>query len=382
MVKDRSVISGCGIVTAAGSGVQVAWDALRSAQSLGRVLDSTEESPSFQGALLPSNYRPSPEIPKNVVHFLDRPSMIALDATFQALKEANLSSGSGDARRFAICDGLAYRSPGQAALFSPYGQLIGNVLGIRGPVVSNTGNEASGLAALAAADRFLQTDSVDIVIVTATQTIQPKIITHLAEQGALASTESAPFDKNSTGCIPGEAAVSIILEREEFAVNRGAIVKARIAGLGEVFDPTVEPLQMPSSVEAGRSTQEALGNAGYLQNQIDHVVASADGRLEKDSAEADGLMRTFGRHAYYATVTAVAGVFGETFAASGLLGLGIALEEMRLGEVLPVAGLNNPIEGADLAYILEPRLENLDCVLVSSLGMGGNAVACVLQSYD
>ena len=113
MVKDRSVITGCGIVTAAGSGVQVAWDALRSAQSLGRVLDSTEESPSFQGALLPSNYRPSPEIPKNVVHFLDRPSMIALDATFQALKEANLSSGSGDARRFAI------ESAG-VVLLSPY----------------------------------------------------------------------------------------------------------------------------------------------------------------------------------------------------------------------------------------------------------------------
>ena len=55
---------------------------------------------------------------------------------------------------------------------------------------------------------------------------------------------------------------------------------------------------------------------------------------------------------------------------------------MRLGEVLPVAGLSNPIEGAELAYILEPRPESLDCVLISSLGMGGNAVACVLQSYD
>ena len=92
-------------------------------------------------------------------------------------------------------------------------------------------------------------------------------------------------------------------------------------------------------------------------------------------------MRTFGRHAYYATVTAVAGTFGQTFAASGLLGLAIALEEMRLGEVLPIAGLKNPIEGADLAFVREHRPENLDCVLVSSLGLGGTAIACVLQRY-
>ena len=380
-MSSRSVITGCGLVTAAGSGLQRAWTALKSGQSLERTLAGTEESPSFRGALLPDDYKPNQEIPKNIVHFLDRPSMMALDATFQALKESNLSSGVGDARRFGICDGLAYRAPGQPVLFSPYGQLIGNVLGVRGPVASNTGNEASGLAAFSAAARFLQTDSVDVVIVTATQTLQPAIVAHLAEQNALASTSSVPFEKNSTGCIPGEAAVSIILEKEDFAEARGAIVKAKVAGLGEVFDPTVEPLQIPSSNEAGHSIQEALGNAGYIQNQVDHIVASADGRSDRDFAEADGLMRTFGRHAYYATVTAVAGALGQTFAASGLLGVAIALEEMRLGEVLPIAGLKTPIEGADLAFVREHRPENLDCVLVSSLGLGGTAVACVLQRY-
>ena len=375
----RAVITGYGLATTAGSGIVPAWEVLVAGQPAGRDYIPDGGTRPFFAAPLPDAYRPLGAIPRNVQHVLDRGSLLALDAALQALAAAQLEQGAGDARRFAVADGLAYRAPGQATLFVPYGHLIARVTGVRGPVIVTGGAEASGMAAIAAAARLVVRGEADVVVAGAAQALQEPVLAHLADQGWTAATQARPFDVDHAGFVPAEAAAYVVVEDEEHARARGAEPIASIAGIGETFDPSVEPLQPSGPAEAGRAMQNALANAGYLQNQVDHVVSCADGRPSIDLAEVAGLVRTFGRHAYYAGVTTAAGALGHALAASGPLSLVLALASLQRQQVTPIAGFERGPDGIEVTYVREARAERLDCILVTSLGLGGTNVSVLLQ---
>lgn len=305
---------------------------------------------------------------------------MALDAALQALDSAGLAAGAGDARRFAVCDGAAYRAPGQATLFVPYGHLVARALGVRGPVVITGGAEASGAAAIANGARLVRGGQADVVVAGAAQGLQGPLLEHLRAQGFAARTPGNPFDATSPGFTAAEGAAYVVIESHAHARERGAVVLASVAGCGETFDALAEPLANSDPSESGRAMQAALGEAGFMQNQVDLVISCADGRRQLDFADGMGIKRTFGRHTYFAGVTSVAGSLGHTLAASGPLSLAMGLEAMRRQEVFPVAGLESAEPDLDLAFVRTARPEKLDCILVSSLGMGGTNVSILLQS--
>ncbi|MDZ7727792.1 MAG: beta-ketoacyl synthase N-terminal-like domain-containing protein [Dehalococcoidia bacterium] len=366
-------------MSTAGSGVDPAWGALCEKRPAGRPYRLDDSGREFFAAALPDDYRAHPDIPRNLSHFLDRGGLIALDAALQAVAMADLGAGAGDSRRFALSDGQAYRAPGQPTLFVPYGQLVARALGTRGPVILSGGHNASGMAAIAAAVRLLRRGDADVVVCGAAQALQTNILEHAQGEGWCAPAAPRPLDREHAGTTPGEGAAYLVLETESHARERGVEPVAAIAGLGEIFDPGAEPLQVSEAPEAGRTMQAALGDSGYLQNQVDIVVSCADGRPDVDYADADGIRRTFGRHAYYAGVTTAAGSLGHTFAASGPVSLVVALEALRRQEAPPIAGFTEGEGEPPLAHITEQRQERLDCALVTSLGAGGTNVSFVLQ---
>ena len=325
------------------------------------------------------DYRPHGDIPRNLVHFLDRGALFALDAALQAVASAGLGAGAGDARRFAVADGLPYRAPGQATLFVPYGHAVGRALGVRGPVATSGGAEASGMGAIAAAARMIARNDADVVVAGAAQALQLPLCEHLRAQGFASKTGARPFDVAHDGFVPAEGAAYVVIEAEGHARERGAEILAHIAGIGETFDSATEPLATSEAAEAGRAMQAALGDAGYLQNQVDLHISCADGRPGLDYADGFGAKRTFGRHAYYAAVTSIGAGLGHALAASGPLSLVLALEALRRQAVFPVAGLETPEQDLDLAFVKETRAEKLDCVLVTSMGVGGTNVAVLLS---
>ncbi|GEM_PF-2249291 len=372
-------MTGYGAVTAYGTGVEKLWKALVEGQSPATNWSPEDSPDTFRAGPIGDNYRPHPRIPRNLAHFLDRGSMIGLDAALQAVEAAGLTAGIADSRRFAVTDGLAFRAPGQATLFVPYGQLVARALGVRGKVMSLTGAESSGLSAIAEAAGIVAQGEADVVVAGAAQALQPAVLAHLAQQDMIAPEEAHPLDAHPNGCIPAEGAAYIVVESENHARERGATVHARIAGATRTFDPLAEPLDPSDATEAGRSMQAALGAAGYLQNQVDHVASCADGRAYRDASDAVGLTRTFGRHVYYASVTAPAGALGQTLAASGPLAMTYALEAMRLQQVAPTAGFQESPERSDLSIVRKTREERLDCILVTSLGLGGSNASVLLQ---
>lgn len=367
-----------GAVSTFGSGVAVAWDALERGRPGGEAHEPPAPGTPFFAAMLPDGYRPHPDIPRNLAHFLDQGGLIALDAALQAVASAGLSAGAGDARRFAVADGLAFRAPGQPTLFVPYGQLVARTLGVRGPVLELGGAEASGMAAIAAAARLISLNQADVVVAGATQCLQQPILDHLAAQGHAAGAAARPYDAAHAGLVPGEGAAYLVLESESTAMERSATILARISGIGELFDATAEPLAVSDPAESGRAMQAALADAGFLQNQVDFTVSCADGRTTVDFSEGYGLRRTFGRHAHYAGVSTVTASLGQTLAASGPLSVVMAIEAIRRQRVFPIAGFETAEADLELAYVRAARDEKLDCVLVTSMGIGGTNVSLVL----
>lgn len=371
------VVTGYGAVSAFGTGVEALWAGLAAATPAGATWSPDDAEPSFFAAAVGDDYRPNRDIPRNLVHFLDRGSLIALDAALQAVESAGLGAGAGDSRRFAVVDGLPYRAPGQPAIFVPYGHLVARALGVRGSAVSLAGAEASGALAVAAAARMVAQGAADVVVAGAGQGLQRPLLEHLQSQGAIPAA-ARPFDSAHAGFIPAEAAAYLVIESEAHARDRGATSVARIAGVGESFDFAVEPLALSDATEVGRTMQAALAAAGYLQNQVDLFVAGADGRQAYDFADGYGAMRTFGRHAYFAGVTTVAGGAGQALAAGGPLSLVAALESMRRQEVFPISSFETPEKDVELAYVKAARQERVDCVMVSSMGVGGTNVVFLL----
>lgn len=350
-----------------------------SGDAAGHLFRPDETGGEYFAAPVPDTYHAHPGVPRNLSHFLDRGSLIALDAALQALESAGLGAGAGDARRFAVCDGAAYRAPGQSTLFVPYGHLVARALGVRGAVIVSSGAEASGMTAIANGVRLIRTGQADVVLAGAAQALQSPLIEHLRAQGFAARSSGKPFDVSSPGYTAAEGAGYIVLESESHARERGADMFATVAGIGETFDALAEPLANSDPSEAGRAMQAALGEAGFMQNQVDLVVSCADGRPQLDFADGMGIKRTFGRHAYFAAVSSPAGAIGHALAASGPLNVVLALDAMRRQEVFPVTGLEMPEAELELAFVKSPRAEKLDCVLVTSLGMGGTNVSVLLH---
>ncbi len=374
------------MVSHRGAGLDAAWASLAAAEPAGRQWHPDDGPDRFLAAPVPEDYRPNPGIPRNLVHFLDRGALIALDAALQAVESAGLGAGAGDSRRFAVCDGLPYRAPGQPALFVPYGHAIARALGTRGPVVTVGGHEASGMAAIAEATRLVATGAADVVVTGAGQALQLPLCEHVRGQAFATRTAARPFDASADGFVLAEGAAYLVIESEAHLAERGGTPIASIAGVGELFDSATEPLNLSDATEAGRVMQAALSDAGYLQNQVDLLISCADGRPAVDYADGLGALRTFGRHAYYAGITTIAGSLGFALAASGPLSVAIALEAMRRGEVFPVAGLERPAQGLEspeqglaLNFIRESKAEKLDCILVTSMGIGGTNLSLVLS---
>lgn len=367
------------MVCHAGRGPAALWEALVAGRPAGRDW-SPDDGDAFFAAPVPDGYRPPATIPRNLVHFLDRPATIALDAALQAIEMAGLASG-GDARRIGLADGLPYRAPGQAAVFVPYGHTIARALGVRGPVAVVAGAEASGMAAIATAAGLVAAGEADAVIAGAAQGLQRPLAEHLVAQGWSAGGPAHPFDREHSGTVPGEAAAYFVIESPVSARERGATPLARVAGHAITFDSTVEPLAFSAAPEIGRVQQLTLAAAGYLQQQVDLAVSTADGRPPVDFGEGYALRHTFGRHAHYVSLTTPAGTCGSTLAAAGPLALVAAIEALRRQHVFPIAGFATAEPDLDLAYVTTARPEKLGAALLTVAGVGGTNAAVLLTPH-
>ncbi|HWP37998.1 MAG TPA: beta-ketoacyl-[acyl-carrier-protein] synthase family protein [Gemmatimonadales bacterium] len=188
-----------------------------------------------------------------------------------------------------------------------------------------------------------------------------------------------PFERHRTGLVLGEGAAMVVLEDAEHARSRRAKVYARFLG----SDSAAEGEHLRKVDLSGGVIADVFGSAlrrsGLRPDDIDYIAAHGNGMIDYDLAETAGIKRALGRHAYNVPISSLKAMCGQSLAASGAMQVVAACLSLRDQRVPPTINFQERDPECDLDYVPNrSRAARIRNVLVHAHSMGGSHTAVVL----
>lgn len=407
MIRLPIAVTGLGLVTAAGIGVEPSWQgvcsgvstAARNPELAGLPVDISCTVPGFLAARHVGRR-------SGLIH--DRHVQLAIAAAREAVEDSGLDpltwdgarvgvvvgSGLGGAATWQLQHGiLRDRGPQAVSALSIPMLLVNIVAGhlakefrATGPNLVTATACASGATAIGTALDLLRDDRCDVVIAGGTEApVSPFIVTGFSQMGALSRrlsdppTASRPFDADRDGFVIGEGSGILILERERDAVARRARIRAMIAGYGASADAYHMTAPDPEATGMMRALSTALAEAGVAPHEVDHVNAHGTSTPLNDAVESRALVKLTGTRA---AVTSVKGSIGHTLGAAGAIEAAFTVLAVQTGTIPPTANLTRQDPDIELDVVTgAPRRRPISVAVSNSFGFGGqNAVLVVTGS--
>jgi 3-oxoacyl-[acyl-carrier-protein] synthase II len=262
--------------------------------------------------------------------------------------------------------------------------------GLRGPAYTQVTACASGADALGQALDLIRSGRCDVVVSGGAEAC----ITGFAIGGfqmlkALSvkrcdTPEKAcrPFDVDRDGFILGEGAGALVLETEEHAKARGAVILAEFAGYGASSDAYHITSPDPSGEGGGLAIKYALEDAGLKPEEVQYYNAHGTSTEINDVTETKMLKYAFGDHAYKLKVSSSKSMTGHCIAGSGGLEAIACILAIRDGFFPPTINLENPDPDCDLDYV--PNKVQYGAINVAAsgnLGFGGHNGVVIFKKY-
>jgi 3-oxoacyl-[acyl-carrier-protein] synthase II len=403
-VLPRIVVTGLGAVTPLGSSLAEFADGLRAGTSAVAPVRGFDIGDSAaRSAAAVTGFEPTRWIPPLKLRRLDTTSQYAVSIARQALDAAGIAYGlepddsagvvlgtytAGGAPTEEFLQGLFTQGPiGVPALI--FNATVGNIaasvtgleLKLRGPNVTVSQKEASGLLAIGHAVDLLRTEQARMLVAGGVDALYPlfyrvhdrfRVLSHdnAAPEG------SRPFDLTRNGFVLGEGGFGLVLEPESRARERGACVLAEVLSVAR-GGATTGLNQWPQSPDAiARVMRAALDEASLDAGDIDVVYASANSSPVLDAVEAQALVKVFGGRR--AVVTSIKGAIGESSAA-GAGSLVAAIACGRSGFVPPIAGLSAPDPACAGLTLASSVRTGGRIALINSVASGGALAAAVMR---
>ncbi len=417
--RRRIWITGLGIVTAIGTGVDDFRAGLRRATSPVKRIDRFDPSPfRSQVAAQVDDFDPLAWLPPKTARQLDRFSQFGMVTGRLALDDAGLvpgAPGQPDPGRVGIylgsaLGGIAFaeeqherylekgiRQVAPTLALAVFGGAapanLGIALDVRGPILSTANSCASGGVALGEALGDLREGRVDAAIAGGCEVpLSPlafgafDIIRALsAGRNDEAGQACRPFDAGRDGFVMGEGAALLVLEDAAAAERRGATPYAELLGYGATSDAHHMVQPRADGREAARAATIALDDAGVEPAEIDYVNAHASSTPIGDVAEARALAMALGERAATVPVSGTKALYGHPLGASGAIEAAICALAVRDGWAPASVNLETPEPELDelLPGLLRGgRQGGYRRVLSTSFGFGGLNAAVVLGSVD
>lgn len=268
--------------------------------------------------------------------------------------------------------------------------LIAKTFGITGPSCTIQTACTSSAQAIGEALRAIQRGTVDAAISGGSECIVSPIemqlfclLGALSRRNSEPQRASRPFDAERDGFVLGEGAGVLVLERLDRAVERNAPILAEIMGYGTSCDAYRITDEAPDGRGAILAMRRALEDAPLSADQIDYVNTHGTSTLMNDRVETAAIKTVFGKRAYEIPVSSTKSMIGHTISAAGAIELITCILALR-GQVLPpTINYEFPDPECDLDYVPNhARPARLEAVLSNSFGFGGHNDCLVVKRFS
>jgi len=407
-MSNTAVITGIGVVSPAGIGVDNFWNGMLSGQSFIQPItrfDTSRFSSKVAGQVEP--FEATQYLDPRIVAQTDRWTQFDLISAKYALEDAQFDIGATDPTRVAaiFAAGSGGNEFGQHQLHTCWSQgpnyvsaylsiawfyaaSIGQVSirhGIRGYGRNICAEAAGGLIALGHASKMIAQGLCDVAIVGGSEAaISPyafachQASSHISE--GTGPHPYRPFDAQRTGTIVGEGGAVFCVESKEHALQRHARIYAEIGGWGQSFDGAYTREPSVDGREYARAMDAALRTAHLSPEDIDWVVCDGLGTPSGDASEARSLALTFGERLAHLPSSAPKSMIGRLFNGASTVDVAAAVMGLTHDTILPTVGFSTPDPLCPIDCVANnARPSALNNVLVGARGAGGFNAALVLQ---
>ena len=416
----RVVVTGLGMVTPLGCGVEVSWAAAIAGQSgISRITDFKVDDIACQiagtlpkGSKSEGKYNPDDWMEPKDSRKVDPFIVYAVAAAEQALDDAGwhpesrddqvatgVLIGSGIGGLQGIDDAaitLRDRGPRRISPFFIPGRLInlasGHVSirhGLRGPNHSVVTACSTGSHAIGDASRLIGLGDADVMVAGGTESPVCRLaMAGFAACKALSThyndrpTEgSRPYDQDRDGFVMGEGAGVVVLEEREHALARGAKIYGEVVGYGLSGDAYHITAPAEDGDGAERCIRMAMKRAGIAADDIDYINAHGTSTMA-DDIELKAVERVVGNAAGKVSMSSTKSATGHLLGAAGAVEAIFSLLAIRDNLAPPTLNLENP--SVTTAIDLVPRVarkRRIDVVVSNSFGFGGTNASLVFRRH-
>jgi 3-oxoacyl-[acyl-carrier-protein] synthase II len=409
--RKRVVVTGMGLVTPLGVGVEENWEALVAGRS--GITTITRFDPSAfktQIAGEVKNFNAADFMDKKTVRRVDLFIHYAVAASRMALEQSGLKVTDENAGGIACIlgcglGGLAWlenshtilteRGPDRISPFFIPG-MIGNMapgqisieLGLKGPNLCTATACAAGTHGIGQAFHMIRDGICDAAVCGGVESvITPMAIAGFNSMKALSTRNdepakaSRPFDRDRDGFIVGEGAGMLILEEREAALERGAAIMAEVVGFGASGDAFHMTAPAPDGEGGVRCMQSALKDAGLEPEAIGYINAHGTSTDLNDLTETQAIKTVFGQKAYDIPVSSTKSMTGHLLGGAGGIEAAYTILSIQRGMIPPTINYENPDPELDLDYVPnQARPAEITTAMSNSFGFGGTNGTLVFTS--
>ena len=412
MEKRRVVVTGVGLITPLGIGVEESWRGLIEGRSgIRRIthFDSSAFATQIAGEV--EGFKPEEYIEPKEVKKMDRFIHFAIAASDMAMKDSGLKITEGNAEKVGVIIGsgigglpaiehyhsiLLEKGPRRITPFFIPMLIInlaaGNVsikFGARGPNSAVATACATGSHAIGDAFKIIQRGDADAMIAGGSESvITPLGIGGFNAMKALSTRNnepekaSRPFDRDRDGFIMGEGAGIMILESLDHALSRGAKIYAELVGYGMTADAYHITSPAPEGEGAARCMAMGLKDGGIDPLDVDYINAHGTATKYGDEIESSAIKTVFKEHAYKVAISSTKSMTGHLLGAAGGVEAVISVLCMRDNIVPPTINLDNPDPQCDLDYVPhKARKMDVNCAMSNSFGFGGTNACLIFKRF-
>ncbi len=409
----RVVITGIGLVTPLGIGVNETWEGLCSGKSgIGEItrFDTTNFKTKIAGEV--KDFNPEDFLPTKEAKRTELFIAYAIAATRMAVEDSGLKIDSSNGDRVGVITGCGLGGLGimertivsidkkgpkrVSPFFIP--MMIGNMapgmisihFGAKGPNSSIATACAAGAHAVGNSFKIIQRGAADAMItggveavVTSTCIAGFNAMKALSTRNDAPEKASRPFDRDRDGFIVGEGSGILILEALENALERGAHIYAEITGFGMTGDGYHMTSPSPDGDGMIRCMKAAIDDAKIPYGEVDYINAHGTSTQLNDLYETRAVKSVFKDKAYSIPISSTKSMTGHLLGGAGGIETAFTALTIHEGVIPPTINHENPAEECDLDYVPNvARRKNVKIAMTNSFGFGGTNASLIIKAYN